>query len=67
VLCVESTKLRYGPDLQTCGDRFLANCHFLKSPLIYIPVCITESTVAASTPYYEWGGDLSWTMDKTDK
>jgi hypothetical protein len=24
VLCVESTKLRDGPDLQTCGGRFLA-------------------------------------------
>jgi hypothetical protein len=24
VLCVESTKLRYGPDFQTCGGRFFA-------------------------------------------
>jgi len=24
VLCVESTKLRDGPDFQTCGGRFLA-------------------------------------------
>jgi hypothetical protein len=39
----------------------------LKEPLISIPVCITESTVAASTHLYEMERNLSWIMDKTDK
>ena len=38
-----------------------------KEPLISIPVCLTESTVAASTPLYELGGRLSLKSDKTDK
>jgi len=36
-------------------------------PLICIPVCTTESTVAASTRFYELGERLSRIGDKTDK
>ncbi len=39
----------------------------LKEPLISIPVCTTESTVAASTRFYELGERLSRIGDKTDK
>jgi len=39
----------------------------LKEPLISIPVCTTESTVAASTLFYELGVNLSRSWDKTDK
>ena len=39
----------------------------LKEPLIFIPVCITESTVAASTPLYEDEEILSLYSDKSDK
>jgi hypothetical protein len=35
VLCVESTKLRDGPDFQTCGGSFLAHCHFYGAPYLY--------------------------------
>ncbi len=35
VLCVESTKLRDGPDFQTCGGIFLADCHFYGAPYLY--------------------------------
>jgi hypothetical protein len=38
----------------------------LKEPLISIPVCTTDSTVAASTHLYEMERKLSRTMDKTD-
>lgn len=66
VLCVESTKLRDGPDLQTCGSSFLANCHLVE-PLFVYRFSLAESVVTASTRYYVRGRNLSRRVDKTDK
>ena len=66
MLCVESTKLRYGPDLRPAEADFLRSDTFLR-PLSSIPVCITESTVAASTHLYEVEEILSLYSDKSDK
>ena len=65
VPCVESTKLRDGPDFQTCGGSFLAKCHF-REPLFVYQFCTPESAVAASTHLYELGVNLSRSWDKTD-
>ena len=66
MLCVESTKLRDGPDFQTCGSSFLANCHLVE-PLFVYRFSLAESVVTASTRYYVRGRNLSRRVDKTDK